>query len=495
MIGGLDMKKDMKINSANMFKVSLLVIFTSLLPLTNASAQKKLYYEYSGAPIEVGDSVRINPDSVRYETGERKIKRVFNEIHEIMQVGSKYHPNAVLLRGIYSWIHVNSILPENVEKKKPRIDTVYTSFAATIEYGASYDWNGTVYAEAGDYTQTIKAVSGADSIVTLHLFVLPPKPVYTSIQDTIEFGQNYTWNSVVYDTTGVYTQQFKAINGADSTVTLHLIVLPPPPQPDFYHTHRLSAGLRAGFASTLAGGNNGLPAGFDILLDLRYAYYWTKENKPSLGIMTGLTLGYMGATQSISLDDKFTLPTDEGDVKYAVTADKVKEKTHHVLFELPVMFSMITPKGIFLNVGPKLILPAYSKFNQAITNPTITAYLPELDGHPIVNEVVMGKVLDEQMNLRAAFKNEWKMSLALGAELGYVLKFDNGHSLDMGVYLDYSVFNAYKNDGTGKVIAITPPNVNASAVVNVQSMTDAYATHKGLFDVGVKVAYSFDIVK
>lgn len=107
----------------------------------------------------------------------------------------------------------------------------------------------------------------------------------------------------------------------------------------------------------------------------------------------------------------------------------------------------------------------------------------------------MGKVLDEQMNLRSSFRNKWKMSLALAAEFGYALKFNNGHSLDMGVYLDYTVVNAYKNDGTGKVIAITPPSIKAPAVVDVQSMTDAWATQKGLFDVGVKVAYNFDIAK
>ena len=53
---------NMKMNNANMIKVSLLVIFTSLLPFANVSAQKKqLYYPNSDAPIEVGDSIRINP--------------------------------------------------------------------------------------------------------------------------------------------------------------------------------------------------------------------------------------------------------------------------------------------------------------------------------------------------------------------------------------------------------------------------------------------------
>ena len=51
----------MSIKSSKTIKVSLLVIFTSLLPLVNASAQRKaLTYQDSGAPIEVGDSVMKN---------------------------------------------------------------------------------------------------------------------------------------------------------------------------------------------------------------------------------------------------------------------------------------------------------------------------------------------------------------------------------------------------------------------------------------------------
>lgn len=485
---------NMKTISANMIKVSLLVIFTSLLPLTNAVAQKKLYYANSGAPIEVGDSVRINPDSLRYETGETKIKRVYNEVHEIMQVSSKYHPDAVLLRGIYSWIYATSILPENVAKK-PIPDPVYTSVEATVDFGTSYTWNDSVYTQTGEYTQKFTAVSGADSTVTLHLTVLPPKPVYTSFDATVEYGQTYTWNEVTYDTTGVYTQNLVAANGADSIVTLNLTVLPEP-EPQAYQVDRFSIGVRGGFASTLASAK-GLPLGYDVLLDLRYAHYWiADEAKPYLGIMTGLSAGYVQTYQGINpYLDEFVLPTDAGDVRYVVTADNILETTRQIQLEVPVMFSMVTPKGFFLNVGPKLILPVYTTFSQTITNPNIHAYVPELNGTSITNEVVMGKVTDEQANLNGSFNNEWKVSLALAAELGYEFKFKNGHSLDLGVYADYSVYSMYTKQGEGKVITITPPSVNGAAVVDVQSITGANANKFGFFDAGLKVAYNFDFQK
>ena len=481
-----------KIMNSNLTKVCMLVVITSLLPLLNVSAQKKLYYANSGALIEVGDSVRINPDSLHYETGETKIKRVYNEIHEIMQVSSKYHPDAVLLRGIYSWIYVNSILPED-EAKKPHPDPVYTSFEATVEYGESYKWNNNEYNQAGEYTNTFKAVSGGDSIVTLRLTVLPPKPIYTSFDVTVDYGQTYTWNTVTYDTTGVYTQSFAAVTGADSVVTLRLTVLPKP-EPTTYPIDRFSIGVRGGFASTLASAK-GLPLGYDVLLDLRYAHYW-QPRKAHVGIMTGVSAGYVQTYQGINpYNDEFVMPTDAGDVQYVITADTILETTHQVQLEIPVMFSMITPKGFFLNVGPKLIIPVYTTFNQTITDPNVHAYLPELNGNPITNEVVMGKVSEEQKNISGSFGNEFKISLALSAELGYEFKFKNGHSLDLGVYADYSVYNMYNKVGEGKVITITPPSATSAAMVNVIAITNSNAHKYGFFDAGVKVSYNLDFVK
>ena len=489
------MKKNM-INKSNVLKVCLLVFFASMLPILNASAQKKLYYANSGAPIEVGDSVRINPDSLRYETGERKLKWVYDQVHEIRQVSSKYHPDAVLLRGIYSWIYVNSILPES-EAKKPHPDPVFTSFEATVDYGMSYTWNDSVYSQTGNYTQKFVAVSGVDSTVTLHLVVLPPKDVYTSFDATVEYGQTYTWNDLTYDSTGVYTQQFQAATGADSIVTLNLTVLPKPlPQP--YQVNRLSFGLRGGFASTLAS-SKGVPAGFDALFDLRYAHYWVKDQgKILLGLMTGLSAGYVQTSQQTAFLDEYTAPTVDGDVFYHISADKVVEKNHQVQLEVPVLFSMVTPKGFFLNAGPKLVLPVYSQYHQKLTNPTISAYLAELDGHPITNEVVMGAVTGEQADLRGKMvDNPCKlMSLALTAELGYEFKFKNGHSLDLGVYADYSVYNLYRTENTtGKIVSLTPPTKTSAAIVTVQPISSAFANKYGFVDAGLKLTYNLDFIK
>ena len=256
--------------------------------------------------------------------------------------------------------------------------------------------------------------------------------------------------------------------------------------------NRFSVGVRGGFASTLQDAA-GFPLGFDVALDLRYAHYWGLDSiKPLLGIMTGLNIGYVHAKHHMAINDAYTLPTVDGDVYYTVTADKVAEKMNEVIFEVPVMFSMVTNNGFFLNVGPKFMLPIYSGFHQTITNPNITAYLEELNGKPILNNPVMGFVSDEQMDMRGTLNNELKFSIALGAELGYEFKFYNGNSLDLGAYVDYSVYSAYKNMTTGSVISITPPTSSSSAIVDVHSMTNALSHKVGLFDFGVKLAYNFN---
>lgn len=487
--------KNMKMNNANMIKVSLLVIFTSLLPFANVSAQKKqLYYPNSDVLIEVGDSIRINPDSLHYETGERKVYWVYDKIHVIRQVSSKYHPNAVLLRGINSWIYANSILAESEAKKLPP-EPIYTSFDASIDYGTSYEWNGTTYNQTGAYTQKFVAISGADSIVTLNLTVLPAKPIYTSVDVTIDFGQTYTWNEITYDTTGVYTQSFTAQNGADSIVTLNLTVLPEP-QPQPYQVNRFSVGVRGAFASSMAKPAT-TPLGFDILLDLQYAHYWAADqDKIRLGIMTGLSAGYMSTTRSQAWDETYVAKTDDGDIEYHVTADNIQETNHQLQLEVPLMFSLITAKGLFFNVGPRFLLPAYTPYKQVITNGNVVATDLQT-GVVIPNNPVYGQLSEEQVNQKGKGEQQFDLTMTLGFELGYEFKLKSGNSIGLGAFLNYGVYSMYSNKALGSAIDVTAPSKQAdqNAVVKVESLTNAYTEKMGHLDAGVKVSFNFDFVK
>ena len=95
---------------------------------------------------------------------------------------------------------------------------------ATICYGETYTWHAATYNASGDYTTTLLDANGCDSLITLHLTVLPEVPI-THLYDTICNGYTYTWQGTTYNTSGDYTTTLLDSNGCDSIVTLHLHVL------------------------------------------------------------------------------------------------------------------------------------------------------------------------------------------------------------------------------------------------------------------------------
>lgn len=430
----------------NMIKACafLLLAVGAALPINAAepAAKQPLVYE-GGQQIKVGDSIWIHKDTLYYLTGERISKWVYTKPHAVQQVGGKRYPHAVLLQGIYSWVYPGSIIPVH-----PETPVVEEQPAPVVEPG----------------------------VVTEP--VVEPTPV---VEDTIVVSEPEPQDTVEVD-----KEALKSYGKGNYEI------------PVSYQMNRFAIGARGGFASTMATTKN-MPLGFDALLDLRYAHYWAKDQKkPALGIMTGLNIGYVQTSQSMEFLDKYTTPTVDGDVDYVVEADEVVETDKLIQLEIPVMFSMVTPKGFFLNVGPKLILPVYSKYTQTIKDPKISAYLPELSGNPIVNEVVMGKLTEEQMDITDNLAdNPCKLlSLAFGAELGYEFKFKNGHSLDLGVYADYSVYTLYNNSvAAGKVITVTPPTYTSPAIVEVQPMSTVSGNKFAFLDAGLKISYNFDFIK
>ena len=98
------------------------------------------------------------------------------------------------------------------------ISTINTEIAATICQGQTYTENGFNVSEAGTYTQTLTAINGADSVVTLIVTELPT--VHTDLTLTICEGTSLNFSGFNVSEAGVYTQTHTAENGCDSIVTL-----------------------------------------------------------------------------------------------------------------------------------------------------------------------------------------------------------------------------------------------------------------------------------
>jgi gliding motility-associated-like protein len=95
---------------------------------------------------------------------------------------------------------------------------------ASICLGGTYTVGTSVYDQTGNYVDTLTSlVTGCDSIVTLNLDVTDFYLI--NLEETICEGESFTVGSSVYDQTGNYTDNFISSDGCDSIVNLNLTVL------------------------------------------------------------------------------------------------------------------------------------------------------------------------------------------------------------------------------------------------------------------------------
>ncbi len=99
-----------------------------------------------------------------------------------------------------------------------------TTLEASICLGEEYVFNGQVLNVDGVYSDTLSAVGGCDSLVTLTLTILPLSQSVTGV--TICAGETYSFNGDLLADAGTYTATFTGVNGCDSTSVLNLSVLP-----------------------------------------------------------------------------------------------------------------------------------------------------------------------------------------------------------------------------------------------------------------------------
>ncbi|MCM1035113.1 MAG: hypothetical protein NC038_04215 [Paludibacter sp.] len=412
----------------------------------------------------VGDTVRIIEGKTVYLTGEKPSTWVYSRMHTVQQVGSKRFPNGILIKGIYSWI-----APEFLEYNVPFLptDTVVNEQVVENIEAKPVEPTDTV---AGGSKQHVKA----EEPIFIPQDTLPSKPL-----QELETPQG----GYVYE----YPEE------TNKKPVAHAIYN------RLSEYDRFTIGLRGGAASLMhqtdAMGN--WRTGFDGLLDLQYAHYFGKrkwDSKVNLGVITGLSIGWAQSGLRSAVDTTYTVGTSDGNIDYTVSAENVQENDGQLQLEIPIMFSLITEKGFFFNVGPKLVVPVYTHYKQNISNPDINAYFQE-EGVNVSNEVITGLVQDNQMKTKGKW-NSSKINVMLTAELGYEWLLNNGHSIGLGAYANYSVYNLYKNNTDNKsLINVSAPSASAPADVNVFSATDTYANGLGYFDCGLKFTYNFNFYK
>lgn len=98
-----------------------------------------------------------------------------------------------------------------------------TLYDTIVQNALPYDTLGMHFTEAGTLQDTISSVNGCDSVVTMHLTVLPN--VMVTVDSTIcENNLPFSWNNVLFTRSDTLSATLLASNGADSVVVMMLKV-------------------------------------------------------------------------------------------------------------------------------------------------------------------------------------------------------------------------------------------------------------------------------
>lgn len=84
-------------------------------------------------PLQVGDTVMVNPETTHYLTGERISTWVYQVKHTVRQVGSKFFSDGVLLRGIRSWISPDGLIRANDTQYQQPAENVTPQTEVVVE--------------------------------------------------------------------------------------------------------------------------------------------------------------------------------------------------------------------------------------------------------------------------------------------------------------------------------------------------------------------------
>lgn len=405
-----------------------------------------------------GDTIRILPSDKHYLTSERMSNWVYDTTHVILRVGGKRFNYGILVEGIYSWV-----APKDIQLLAPCNKCREEDGAKAVAKPIT-----PVQPVVDEATKRAQEQAIADRRAREEL------ARQQAIEDSIQAEQDrIAREAFLADSLAKAQEAYEAAHRS---------------------IDRFTIGVRGGAASmmqNLDGIGKG-SIGFDAALDLQYAHYWKTKHEHNVGLIVGASAAFARNNVKGNSLANFRVPTVDGDIDYHISGAVDKLVMNEIQVEVPVMFSLVTKKGFFLNLGPKLMVPVYSFYKQNLTASDITATFVK-EGVPVTNEVVTGVFPADQKETKGKWHNA-VIHVMLAGELGYEFKLKNNDSFGLGVYGGYSVYNNYKqlDQPQQSYVQITAPTATSCAIVNVKCASDVHTNRLGYWDAGLKLAYHFN---
>lgn len=208
----VDLTNSMFVNNVNTADIPVDQLYCPNRPI---DFEVELNYGYTSIVWDFGDST----------TGSG------NPCTHIFPDAGSYTVTAIIQRETQNncFASLFDTLRTNITLPPPDPIPVYQSICG----GGSYNFNGTILTESGIYLDTIVTGSECDSIIELHLSIVPaePIPMYVAICE----GATYDFYGLEISQPGVYLDTVPTSGGCDSIVELHLSFVPADPIP-IYHT-------------------------------------------------------------------------------------------------------------------------------------------------------------------------------------------------------------------------------------------------------------------
>lgn len=405
-----------------------------------------------------GDTIRILPSDKHYLTSEKMSNWVYDTTHVILRVGGKRFNYGILVEGIYSWV-----APKDIQLLAPCNKCREEDGAKAVAKPIT-----PVQPVVDEATKRAQEQAIADRRAREEL------ARQQAIEDSIQAEQDrIAREAFLADSLAKAQEAYEAAHRS---------------------IDRFTIGVRGGAASmmqNLDGIGKG-SIGFDAALDLQYAHYWKTKHEHNVGLIVGASAAFARNNVKGNSLANFRVPTVDGDIDYHISGAVDKLVMNEIQVEVPVMFSLVTKKGFFLNLGPKLMVPVYSFYKQNLTASDITATFVK-EGVPVTNEVVTGVFPADQKETKGKWHNA-VIHVMLAGELGYEFKLKNNDSFGLGVYGGYSVYNNYKqlDQPQQSYVQITAPTATSCAIVNVKCASDVHTNRLGYWDAGLKLAYHFN---
>ncbi len=454
-----------------------------------------------GYQFQSGDTIIISKDVKQYLTGEEPSEWVYYVRHIVGQVGGKRFPEGILVAGINSWVGPDGLFLVGATKQTPESVKKQNTDRGQVDKRREELRN--MDKDRRDAIERDAKLNDATVIDTdRNRPVRQPEEQRPAVREEQPVQQQEVTPAVVETEPAQETltvEEAKPVEDGDNVKR---------------SIDRFSIGLRGGVASllhkveTTGTWTGNWKPGFDVLLDLQYAHYWQEGEKPSLGILTGLSAGYVRsgvATNGYSQVVNAGVKDAKGnDLSYTLNGD-AREYDGQVLLEIPLMFSMITNNGFFFNIGPRFQAPLFSHYKQTIESENIGLLFPGYNV-TITNEPGISKLTDTEATKYGTKQPASLFNILLGAELGYEWRLQNNNAVGLGVYAGYGLFSLYNNANTGNLFtSVTAPTGTNPAVITVDPATKAFTQGNGFkfgpqngmdfFDCGIKLNYSFNFVK